>query len=155
MGRSADQIAQEIAATRGDMETRIVALRQAGERTVRTTARRVAIAAGVGAGAALALGAFILAYRLSRPATPAERLARILPRGWWTRTSRARRDLELRMRRGVPSLRLYVGERRVGEEPDSGRAERIAIRAAQAFATALASAIVSRAIAQATGSRKR
>jgi hypothetical protein len=56
-----------------------------------------------------------------------------------------RETLELRGRRRVPPFRLYVGDRKVGEEPpDGGRWERIAVTAARAAGRAATGAAISR-----------
>jgi len=113
------------------MESKIVELRDRGRR-----ARRTAVIVG-GAGAALAVaavGAFVV-YRLTRPPTRRERLRRLAP------------GLPRRLRGRVPSMRLYVGDRQVGEERQEARWERLAVRLAQAAGTAAASALASRALA--------
>ena len=78
MGRSADEISREIADTRGDMERKIVALRERGQRTMRQGVR-VAMVAGALAGAAVA--AFVI-YRVRRPPTWQQRVIRTVPKGW-------------------------------------------------------------------------
>ena len=56
-----------------------------------------------------------------------------------------RETLELRGRRKVPPIRLYLGDRRVGEEPEEGgRWERIAVTAARVAGRAAAGAVISR-----------
>jgi len=58
---------------------------------------------------------------------------------------RLRETLELRGRRKLPPIRLYVGDRRVGEEPEEGgRWQRLAVTAAGVAARAAAGAVVSR-----------
>jgi hypothetical protein len=139
MGPSSDQIEQQITQVRGSMESKIVELRDRGERRMRR-AKRVALVAG-GAGAAIGvalIGAFVI-YRLTRPVTARERARRLLPSGAW--------GIRHRLRDGLPPMRLYLGDRQVGEEPPVTRWERIAVRAAQAAGTAAAGAIASRVMA--------
>ena len=125
------------------MESRIVELRQRSRRTVKRTARVAAVGAGVAAGVLVAAGIALVAYRMSRPPTLGERFERVLP-GRFSRLRAVRQAAELWTRRGVPPLRLYIGDRQVGEEPPSTRWEKIGLRFAQTFATAAASALVSR-----------
>jgi hypothetical protein len=127
---------------RGSMESKIVELRERGERQVRRATRTALIVAGASAALGVAVvGAFVI-YRLTRPMTAGERARRLVPgdvpRG-------LRRVARLRDR--VPPMRLYVGDRQVGEEAPTTRWERIAVRAAQAAGTAGAGAIASRLIA--------
>lgn len=147
MGGSSDQLQRQIADVRGEMESRIVELRDRSRRQVRRASRAMLVAAvaaaAIGAGA---IGVFV-AYRMTRPATFSERMARLVPPGIFQRLRHLRESLELGLRRQVPPLRLYVGDRQVGEERPAARWERIVIRAAQAAGTAAASAVVSRLIA--------
>jgi hypothetical protein len=123
------------------MESRILELRALGSRRLRA-ARRVALFA-VGVGAA-AVGVFVV-WRLARPATARERVQRFLPAGTLKDLRRMRETLELRGRRRVPPIRVSVGDRRAGEEPETaGRWERVAVVAARAAGSAAARAVVSR-----------
>jgi hypothetical protein len=142
MGPTSDQLEREIGEVRGQMESRIVELRELSRRRVRTAGRVALVALGVGVAA---VGVMVV-WRLARPATPRERLQRLLPAGTLKDLSRMRQTLELRGRRKVPSLRLYVGDRRVGEEPEQGggRWERVAMAAGRAVGRAAATAAVSR-----------
>jgi len=148
MGPSSADYEQQIADTRGAMESKIVELRERTRETMRRGRRALLIAAGVGAavGAAAVIG--IVVYRATRPTTRSERMRRALPDGWWDWIRNSRDKVELTLRRGVPPLRLYVGDQQVGEQPPSSSMERIVIRAAQAAGTATAAAIVSRLVAQ-------
>jgi hypothetical protein len=113
------------------METKVVALRRRGRRA----RRRALVVAGAGAAVgAVALGAFLV-YRLTRPTTARERLRRLVPSGLTN------------LRGNLPPLRLYIGERQVGEEPKAPRWEGVAIRVAQAAGTAAAGALASRLLA--------
>ena len=58
--------------------------------------------------------------------------------------------LPRRLRDGVPPMRLYIGDRQIGEERPTSPWEKIAVRAAQAAGTAAASAIASRLLAGVT-----
>jgi hypothetical protein len=51
-------------------------------------------------------------------------------------------------------MRLYVGDRQLGEEKPSSQWEKIAVNAARAAATAAASAVVARLVDQVRSSRK-
>lgn len=153
MGPSSDQIERQITEMRGSMESKIVELRDRSEQQLRRVRRTALIV--VGAGAALgvaAVGAFVI-YRLTRPTTARERARRLLPRGM-SRLPRNLRHARLaagkRLRDGVPPMRLYIGDRQVGEERPTTPWERIAVRAAQAAGTAAAGAIASRLMAGVT-----
>jgi len=125
------------------MESRVIELRDLGRRRAKTAARLALIALGVGAAAV----GVIVVWRLARPATPRERLQRLLPAGTLKDLKRVRETLELRGRRRVPPMRLYVGDRRAGEEPESGtRWERVAAAAAGAAGRAAAGALLSRVL---------
>jgi hypothetical protein len=150
MGPSSDQIERQIAEVRGSMESKIVELRERSRRQVRLASRTALVAVGVGAAVGVAVVGGVVAYRLLRPPTARERLRRLLPWGLAGLPLDARhagRRAARRLGRRVPSVRLYIGDRQVGEEPAAGRWERIAVRAAQAAGTAAASALASRLIA--------
>jgi hypothetical protein len=150
MGPSSDQIERQITEARGSMESTIVELRERGERQVRRAKRTALIVAGAGAALGVAaIGAFVI-YRLTRPTTASERASRLLPRGLagMPRSVRhARLAAGKRLRDGLPPVRLYVGDRQVGEERPTTQWEKIAVRAAQAAGTAAAGAIASRLMA--------
>jgi hypothetical protein len=148
MGAKSADYEQQIADTRGAMESKIVELRERTRDTVRRGRRAILIAAGVGAAVGAAAVVGIVIYRASRPTTRSERVRRALPDGWWDWIRNSRDKVELTLRRGVPSMRLYVGDHQVGEEPASSSLEKIAIRAAQAAGTAAAAALVSRLVSQ-------
>jgi hypothetical protein len=142
MGPSSDQIERQITETRGSMESKIVELRDRSERKLRRARRTVVIVAGAGAAIGVAaIGAFVI-YRLTRPATARERARRLVPRGLI--------GLPRRLRDGVPPVRLYIGDRQVGEERPTTRWEKIAVRAAQAAGTAAARALATRLAASVT-----
>jgi hypothetical protein len=132
------------------MESTIIELRERGERQVRRAKRTALIVAGAGAALGVAaIGAFVI-YRLTRPTTAGERARRLLPRGLagMPRSVRhARLAAGKRLRDGLPPVRLYVGDRQVGEERPTTQWEKIAVRAAQAAGTAAAGAIASRVMA--------
>jgi len=143
MGPSSDQIAREIVEMRGSMESKIVELRERGERRIRTVKRTALIVGGAGAAVGVALlGAFVI-YRLTRPVTARERASRLVPKGMTRHLRAAGKNARGR----VPPMRLYVGDRQIGEEQPVTRWERIAVRAAQAAGTAAAGAIASRLMA--------
>lgn len=150
MGPSSDQIERQITEKRGSMESKIVELRERSERRLRRARRTALIVAGAGAAIGVAaVGAFLI-YRLTRPTTTRERVRRLLPAPL-TRMPRSLRHARLaagkRLREGLPPVRLYVGDRQVGEERPTTRWEQIAVRAARAAGTAAASAIASRLVA--------
>ena len=139
MGPSSDQIERQITEVRGSMQSKIVELRERSERQLRQARRTALIVAGAGAALGVAaIGAFVI-YRLTRPTTTRERVRRLVPRRLAA--------VPGRMRDRVPPVRLYMGDRQVGEEPRTTPWERIAVRAAQAAGTAAAGAIASRVMA--------
>jgi hypothetical protein len=152
MGPTSDQLERQIGEVRGRMDSRVVELRELGRRRARMARRAALVTAGVGAAVGLAAVAVFVAWRLARPPTRRERLQRLFPAGTLRDVGRIRETLELRGRRRVPSMRLYIGERRVGEEPENGgRWERIAATAAQAGGRAAAGAVVSRLLKELRG----
>jgi hypothetical protein len=144
LGTSSDEIARQIAETREDIEEKIVVLRERSARAVQRSKRALLIAAGVGAAAAVAIVGGIVVYRMTRPATVRERVLRVIPGGWFERLQHLREKLELGVRKQLPSLRLYVGDKQVGEEPPSNTAQKVGLRLAQAAGTAIGGAIVQR-----------
>ena len=148
MGTSPDEIARQIAETREDIEDKIVVLRERSERVVRRSKRALLIAAGVGAAAAVAIVGGIVIYRLTRPVTARERVQRVMPLRWLERLQHVRRSWELGIRKQVPPLRLYVGDKQVGEEPPANTAQKIGLRIAQAAGTAIGGAIVHRVMSR-------
>jgi hypothetical protein len=145
MGASSDQLERQIAEVRGSMESKIVELRERSRVQVRRISRTAMIAAGVGAAVGVTLVGALLVYRLTRPPTRKERVQRVVPPGLWKDLQRIRQTLELGIRRQVPPMRLYIGEKQVGEEKPSSQWEKIALNAARAAGTAAASAAVARA----------
>jgi hypothetical protein len=132
------------------MEDRIVSLRQRGTAAVARARQRMAVA-GIIAGVVAAAGAAYVIYRVTRPPTFRQRLVRMVPDPIW----RLRDTVELGWRRTIPPMRLYVGDRQVGEEPAGSAWEKVAVRAAQAFGTAVASAVVARLLQQLSGRQRR
>ncbi len=150
MGPSSDQIERQITEMRGSMESKIVELRERSERRVQRAKRTALIVAGTGAVIGVAAVSAFVIYRLTRPTTTRERVRRLLP----ARMARVPRSLRYarlaagkRLRAGLPPVRLYVGERQVGEDRPATRWEQVAVRAAQAAGTAAAGAIASRVMA--------
>ena len=152
MGANTTQIEREIAEARDDLESTIVELRERSRRTVQRGVRVAVIALAVGAAVGGAVGAGYVVYRLSRPATVRERVGRVVPFGSFAGIIRDLRE-RFDVRRGMPPIRLYVGDRAVGESPPETTAERLVIRAAQAAGTAAAAALVSRLTRLRTGGR--
>ena len=153
MGPNTTQIERQIAETREDIESTIVELRERSRRTVQRGARVALVALAVGAAIGAAAGAGFVIYRLARPPSMRERVERVVPvasLGDLVRETRRRFD----PRRKLPPIRLYVGDRAVGESPPETTVERLVIRAAQAAGTAAAAALVSRMVSRARGSER-
>jgi hypothetical protein len=150
MGHSSDQIERQIAEVRGSMESKIVELRERSRRQVRLASRTAVVAVGVGAAVGVAVIGALVVYRLTRSPTRGERFRRLAPAGLAGLPLDVRhvgRRAARRLGRRVPSLRLYIGDRQVGEERPASRWEQIVIRAAQAAGTAAASTLASRLMA--------
>jgi hypothetical protein len=154
VGDSPDQIAGQIADKRTEMQEKIVALREQTEKAARRTMRVGAIALGAGAAVGVALVGGYLVYRMTRKPTLQERIYRVVPEPWWKRAIRIRDTVELGFRRSVPSMRLYVGDRQVGEEPPASQWQKIGLRFAQAAGSAVGAALVARITARLKGSQE-
>jgi hypothetical protein len=161
MGATSDQIEREITDVRGSMESKIVELRERSRRQVRRASRTALIAVAAGAAIGVTVVGIIAVYRLTRPTTRRERFRRLLPAGLAglpINARHARRKATQRLGRRFPPMRLYIGDKQVGEERPASQWERIAIRAAQAAGTAAAGALASRLLGgmagAARGSRK-
>ena len=148
MGTSSDEIARQIAETREDIEDRIIVLRQRSALAVQRGKRGLLIAAGVGAALAVVVVGGVIVYRLTRPVTVRERVGRVIPLGWWERVQHLRKSWELGLRKQVPPMRVYVGDKQIGEEPPSNTMQKVAIRVAQAAGTAIGGAIVQRVMSR-------
>jgi hypothetical protein len=148
MGASSDQLERQIVEIRGSMESKIIELRERSRTQVRRLSRTLVIAVGVGAAVGVAVVGALIVYRVTRPPTARERVERVIPRGVMKDLRRARQTLELGLRRQVPPMRLYVGDKQLGEEKPSSQWERIAVNVARAAATAAASAVVARLVDQ-------
>ena len=148
MGPSSDQLQREIGTVRDSMESTIVQLRDRGQRQVRRLTRTAVIAVGVGAAVGVIVVGGYLTYRITRPPTRRERLERLVPVDWRHWFSRARTAWELDLRKRIPSMRLYVGDRAVGEERPQPRLEQIAIRLARTAGTAAGSALATALVNQ-------
>jgi hypothetical protein len=148
MGASSDQLEQQIVEIRGSMESKIIELRERSRTQVRRLSRTLVIAVGVGTAVGVAVVGALIVYRVTRPPTARERVERVIPRGVMKDLRRARQTLELGLRRQVPPMRLYVGDKQIGEEKPSSHWERIAVNVGRAAATAAASAVVARLVDQ-------
>ena len=148
MGASSDQLERQIVEIRGSMESKIIELRERSRTQVRRLSRTLVIAVGVGAAVGVAVIGALIVYRVTRPPTARERVERVIPRGVMKDLRRARQTLELGLRRQVPPMRLYVGDKQLGEEKPSSQWERIAVNVARTAATAAASAVVARLVDQ-------
>jgi hypothetical protein len=154
MGASSDEIQRQITEVRGSMESKIVELRERSRRQVQRASRAALIAVGTGAAVGVVVVGAFAVYRLTRPATAGERARRLLPRGLAglpLDARHARRKAVQRLGQRVPSVRLYIGNRQVGEEQPAGQWERVVIRAAQAAGTAAAAVLASRLLASMAG----
>jgi hypothetical protein len=148
LGTSPDEISRQIAATREDIEDKIVTLRQRSEVAVARGKRALLIAAGVGAATAVVVVGAIVVYRMTRPVTVRERIGRVIPFGWFDRLQHLRKSWELGIRKQVPPMRLYVGDKQVGEEPPANSTQKILLRVAQAAGTAIGGAVVQRVMSR-------
>ncbi|MDQ6691164.1 MAG: hypothetical protein M3Z13_00195 [Candidatus Dormibacteraeota bacterium] len=135
------------------MENKIITLRDRSEMVVQRGKRTVYAAAAVGAALAVAVVAAVIIYRVSRPPTRRERLARILPRQVWMTLQQIRDSWELGVRKQVPPMRLFIGDKQVGEEPPSSGVQKIALRLAQAAGTAIGAAVVQRVLQRTSGEK--
>jgi len=144
LGASPDEISRQIAETREEIADNIVTLRQRSEVAVERGKRALVIAAGIGAAAAVAVVGAIVVYRMTRPVTARERVERVIPATWWERARHLRESWELGIRKQVPPLRLYVGDRQVGEELPTNTTQKIVLRIAQAAGMAIGGAMVHR-----------
>ena len=152
MGASTDQIEREIGATRDAIESRIVELRQRGEKQVNRARQALLVAAAPLVAAALgaaigviAVGALIV-YRYSRPLSKRERLARLVPPAVLKDLASARQTLEVSLGRRLPPMRLYVNDRQVGKKQEPSRVERLIVSGIRAAATAAVGEVFSRAV---------
>ncbi len=148
MGTSPDEIARQIAETREDIEDKIITLRERGEAAVQRSKRALLIAAGVSAAAVVVVVGAIVVYRLTRPVSTRERFQRVIPAIWWERVKHLRDSWDLGIRKQVPPMRVYVGDKQVGEEPPPHTTQKILLRVAQAAGTAIGGAIVERVISR-------
>jgi hypothetical protein len=148
LGTSSDEIARQIAETRDDIEDKIVTLRERGEVAVQRSTRALLIAAGICAAAAVAVVGAVVVYRMTRPVTARERVERVIRSVWWERLKNFRDSWELGVRKQVPPLRVFVGDKQVGEEPPSNTTQKILLRLAQAAGTAIGGAIVQRVMSR-------
>jgi hypothetical protein len=148
LGTSSDEIARQIAETRNDIEDKIVTLRERGEEAVQRSKRALLIAAGIGAAAAVAVVGAVIVYRMTRPVTARERVERVIPSVWWERLKNLRDSWDLGVRKQVPPLRVFVGDKQMGEEPASNTTQKILLRLAQAAGTAIGGAIVQRVMSR-------
>jgi hypothetical protein len=148
LGNSSDEIARQIAETREDIEDKIITLRERGEVAVRRSKRALLIAAGVGAAAAVAVVGAIIVYRMTRPVSTRERIQRVIPAIWWERAKHLSDSWDLGIRKQVPPLRVYVGDKQIGEEPPSNPVQKIGLTLARAAGTAIGGAIVERVMSR-------
>jgi len=121
------------------MESSIVVLRDRGKRELKRVEKMALIAAGVGAAVGVIVVGLVVVNRLRRPPTRRERIERLIPLGWWDR-------LQAGYAKQVPPMRLYVGDRQVGEEPRRPVWESSAMNIAKTLGAAAGTAIVTRGI---------
>lgn len=144
MGPSSDKLEQEIGTIRGSLEAHILELRQLSQQRIKRAARTALIVLGVGAAVGVAAVGVYAVWRTTRPVTTRERMRRLIPPGLLRDATRLRQSAELRARRGVPSVRLYVGKQQPGEKPAGGGWEKVAAQAGKAAGTAAAGVAVNR-----------
>ncbi len=135
------------------MESKIITLRGRSEVAVQRGKRTIYAAAAIGGALAVAIVGAVIIYRMSRPTTTRERLERILPRQVWMGLQQIRDSWELGVRKQVPPMRLYIGDKQVGEEPPSSSFQKIALRVAQAAGTAIGAALVQRVLQRTSGEK--
>jgi hypothetical protein len=144
---SATDLQREIVEARGAIESKIVRLRDQGTVAVRQVSRQAALAAGIGAAIGVAAIGVYLAFRLTRPATRRERIRRVVPSWLPLDLDDLRAGLAQAFGSRMPPVRLYIGDKMVGEDPPAPRWEKIAIRIATAAATAGAGVLAKRVLA--------
>jgi len=133
------------------MEEKILVLRERGEVAVDRSRKALIVGAIVGGAAIAAIAVGIVAWRISRPPTKRERFERLLPKKWLIRLGQLRESWELGVRRQVPPVRVFVGERQLGEEPPSTQWQKIGMRFAQTAGSAVGAAAVSYILARIQG----
>ena len=151
MGSSADEIARQIAGTRDDMEEKILVLRERGEVAVDRSRKALMVGAIIGGAAIATIAVGIVVWRLTRPPSSRERFERLVPKKWLIRLGQLRESWELGVRRQVPPIRVFVGDRQVGEEPPSTQWQKIGMRFAQTAGGAVGAAAVSSIMARIQG----
>jgi hypothetical protein len=147
VGTASDEIRRELNATRHDLDDKLDVLEGRARRAAKTLRPFAAIAAGV---AVSALASGYLIYRSRRKPTARERISARLPKP----VIRLRDAAELRLRRGIPPTRIYVGDRRLGEEPPGSGMQKIGIKFAQSAGAAAGSAIVAYGLRSITKPKK-
>jgi hypothetical protein len=135
-----DELSREIAETREEMGERLIELRRRGQRAARRTVRVALVAGALGGAAVVGL----IAYRMTRPPTFSERVSRVVPNYGWTRRLATFR---------LPSVRLYVNDKAVREDAETGT-QRLVLTAARAFGTAAATAALGIILRRVTGRDK-
>jgi hypothetical protein len=145
MGDSTDEIAEQLAATRGDAEEKIRSLTRRVERTTVALMPRAAGGALMAAGVAMGGAAVVLAVRTLRRPSLSDLVA--------SRLSRARRRaaaMGRAARRGVPPVHVTVGH------PEDRRpviARQVALRLAQAAGAAAGTTAVRQITSRRQGAR--
>ncbi|MGH7922268.1 MAG: hypothetical protein ACREQM_20370 [Candidatus Dormibacteraceae bacterium] len=132
---------KQIGSVRDSMESSIVVLRDRGKRQLRRVEKMALIAVGAGAAVGVIVVGVVLIRRLRRPPTRRERIERLIPLGWWDR-------LRSGYAKQVPPMRLYVGDRQVGEEARRPMWEASAARIARTVGTAAGTAIAGQVVSQ-------
>lgn len=132
-------IDKQLGEVRDSMESSIVVLRDRGKRELKRVEKMALIAAGVGAAVGVAVVGVVIVRRVTRQPTTRERVERVVPLHWWDR-----------VRSGVvgqvPPMRLYIGDRQVGEDRQRKPAfwESGAVHVVEALGTAVGTAIATR-----------
>ena len=128
---------KQIGAVRDSMESSIVVLRDRGKRELKRVEKMALIAAGVGGAVGVVVLGLVIVSRLRRRPTRRERIERVIPLGWWDR-------LRTGYAKQVPPMRLYIGDRQVGEEQRRPAWESSALRLARTLGTAAGTALAGR-----------
>jgi hypothetical protein len=133
------------------MEDKILELRERGEVAVDRSRKALIAGAIIGGVAVAALAVGIIAWRVTRPTSTRERFERLVPGKWLIRLGQLRESWELGIRRQVPPVRVFVGDRQLGEEPPSTGWQKIGMRFAQTAGGAVGAAAVSYIMARIQG----
>jgi hypothetical protein len=134
MGPSSDEIQTELTETREDLDRKLDDIERRAKFSLRKYAKYAPAAAGA-LGTAGTVVAAVLLVRSRRRRSLADHVGRAVPKPLWRLGSAA-----ALMRRGIPSMRIYIGQQEPVRESQSSRLQSIALRAAESASAAAASA---------------